>query len=69
LLLSPFLTNKKFKALVEDEFSEPRKIKARISNPPETPETHLALFADDTCIYAPDTNVVISANCNATSLQ
>jgi hypothetical protein len=36
---------------------------------PAAPGTHLALFADDTCIYARDTYVVYSANCNAASLQ
>jgi hypothetical protein len=66
-LITSFLINRKFKVLVEGEFSVPRKIFAEMpegsvlalllyslytnDDPAET-ETHLALFADDTFIYA-----------------
>jgi hypothetical protein len=57
--------------LVEGEFSTPRKTAAGIpqesvlatvlyslytNNAPAEPGTHLALFADDTCIYEPENN-------------
>jgi hypothetical protein len=66
-LIASFLTDRKFKVLVEGEFSTPRKIAAGvlhssllasllyslyINDAPTLPRTHLALFADGTCIYA-----------------
>jgi hypothetical protein len=66
-LIPSFLTDTKFKVLVEGEFSTPRKVAAGmrqgsvltpvlysiyINDAPAAPGTHLALFADDTCIYA-----------------
>jgi hypothetical protein len=40
-----------------------------INDAPAAPGTHAALFLDKTCIYATNTNVMFSANCNADSLQ
>jgi hypothetical protein len=66
-LIASFLTDRKFKFLVEGEFSTPRKITAGvyqgslltkilyslyINDAPAAAGTHHALFADDTCIYA-----------------
>jgi hypothetical protein len=67
-LIASFLTVRKFKVLMEGEFSTPRNIAAGVSQDsvvapvlyslciingaPAAPGTHLALFADDTCIYA-----------------
>jgi hypothetical protein len=66
-LVASFLHNRTFKVLVEGEFSTPRNIAAGvpqgsvlasilyslfINDAPAAPGTHLALFADDTCIYA-----------------
>jgi hypothetical protein len=66
-LISSVLTNRKFKLLVEGEFSKPRNIAVGvpqgsvlapvlyslyINDAPEAPRTHLALYANDTCIYA-----------------
>jgi hypothetical protein len=63
--ISSFLTKRKFKALVEGEFSTPREIAAGVpqgsilapilcsphkNDRPAAARTHL--FADDTCIYA-----------------
>jgi hypothetical protein len=65
--LIAFLTSSKFKILVEGEFSTPREIAAGvpqgsvfapilyslfINDVPVAPGTHLALFVDDTYIYA-----------------
>jgi hypothetical protein len=64
-IISSFLTERKFKVLVEGEFSTPRKLAARvlqdsalspifctshINDASAAPGTHLALFADDICI-------------------
>jgi hypothetical protein len=65
-LIASFLTDRKFKVLVEGKFSVPRKIAAGvpqgsvlfpvlyslyINDAPMAPGTYLALFVDDTCIY------------------
>jgi hypothetical protein len=67
MAIASFLTDRKFKVLVEGEFSTPTKIAAGIhhcsvrapifyslyiNNGPIAPGTHLALLADHTCIYA-----------------
>jgi hypothetical protein len=61
------LTNRKFKVSVEGELSSPRKVAAGvpqgsvlapllyslyINDAPAAPGIHLALYADDTCVYA-----------------
>jgi hypothetical protein len=66
-LIASFLSNRKFKVSVEGELSSPRKIAAGvpqgsvlapvlyslyINDVPAAPGIQLALFADDTCIYA-----------------
>jgi hypothetical protein len=66
-LIASFLTNRKFKNSVEGELSSPRKVAAGmpqgsvlaqvlyslyINDAPAAPGIHLALFADDTCVYA-----------------
>jgi hypothetical protein len=66
-LIASFLTSRQFKVSVEGDLSLPRKIAAGvprgsvlapvlhslyINDAPEVPGAHLALFADDTCIYA-----------------
>jgi hypothetical protein len=66
-LISSSLTNRKFKVSVEDELSSPRKVASGvpqgsfldpvlyslyINYAPAAPRIHLALFADDTCVYA-----------------
>jgi hypothetical protein len=68
-LINLFLTNRKFRVSVEGELSTPREIQVGvpqgsvlaptlyrlyINDIPPTPGVHLALFADDTCIYATD---------------
>jgi retron-type reverse transcriptase len=68
-LISSFLSNRKFKVSVEGELSTPRQIQAGVPQGSvlspmlynvyinyalQTPDTQLALFADDTCIYATD---------------
>jgi hypothetical protein len=68
-LINSFLTNRKFRVSVEGEFSTPREIQAGvpqgsvlaptlyslyINDTSRTPGIHLALFADDTYIYATD---------------
>jgi hypothetical protein len=68
-LINSFLTNRTFRVSVEGELSTPREIQAGvpqgsvlaptlyslyINDTPRTPGVHLALFADDTCIYATD---------------
>jgi hypothetical protein len=68
-LINSYLTNRKFKVSVEGELSTPREIRAGVSqgsvlaptlyslyinDTPRTPGVHLALFADDTCMYATD---------------
>jgi hypothetical protein len=65
--ISSFLSQKKFRALVEGEMSAPRDIQAGvpqgsalspilfslyIGDTPQTPGVYLGLFADNTCIYA-----------------
>jgi hypothetical protein len=66
-LIASFLTNRKFKVSVEGELSSPRKVAAGvpqcsvlapilyslyINDAPAAPGIHLALFSDDTCVYA-----------------
>jgi hypothetical protein len=66
-LIGSFLTDRKLKFFVEGEFSTPRKLAAGvlqssvlapilyslyINDDPAAPEIHLALFAEDTSIYA-----------------
>jgi hypothetical protein len=66
-LIAYFLTERNFKFLAEGKFSGPRKIPAGIAqgciltpifyslyinDDPAAHGTHLAMFADDTCIYA-----------------
>jgi hypothetical protein len=68
-LISSFLTQRKFRVSVEGEVSTPRYIQAGvpqgsllsptlynlyINDTPQTPGVNLALFADDTCLYATD---------------
>jgi hypothetical protein len=65
-LIASFLTDRKFKVLVESEFSTPLKMVAGvpegsvlapvlyslyINDVPVAPGTHLVLFMDNTCIY------------------
>jgi hypothetical protein len=65
--IASFLTNRKFEVSVEGKLSLPRKVAAgvpqgsifaRVLNSlyinyaPAAPGMHVALFADDTCIYA-----------------
>jgi hypothetical protein len=66
-MIASFLTNRKFRVSIEGELFSPWKIAAGvpqdsilapvlyslyINDAPEAPGTKLALFADDTCIYA-----------------
>jgi hypothetical protein len=66
-LIASFLSNRKFKVSVAGGLSSTRKVAAGvpqgsvlapilyslyINDAPAAPGTHLALFADDTCIYA-----------------
>jgi hypothetical protein len=66
-LIASFLTNRRFKVSVEGELSSTRNVAAEvpqgsvlatilyslyINDATVAPGTHLALFADDTCIYA-----------------
>jgi hypothetical protein len=66
-LVSSFLSNRKFSGSMEGEMSTPKIIKARvpqgsvlsptlfkmyINDMPQAIGVHLALFADDTCLYA-----------------
>jgi hypothetical protein len=68
-LIASFLTDRNFKVFVEGEFSTPREIATGvpqgsvlvpvlyslyINDASAAPVTHLALFADDTCTYAPE---------------
>jgi hypothetical protein len=68
-LIASFLTDRKFKVLVEGEFSTSGEItigvpqgsvfaqklySLYINDAPTAPGTHLALFADDSCMYATD---------------
>jgi hypothetical protein len=68
-LIYLFLTNRVFRVSVEGKLSTPREIQAGvpqgsvlvpklyslyINDTPRTPGVHLAVFADDTCIYATD---------------
>jgi hypothetical protein len=70
-LIASFLTDRKFKVLVEGEFSASRNIAAGVSqgsvlapvlyslyinDASKTPGTHLALFSDDAYIYATEKN-------------
>jgi hypothetical protein len=66
-LFASFLTNREFEVSVEGELSSPRKVAAGVpqgsvlaqvlynlyvNEAPATPGIHLALFAEDTCVYA-----------------
>jgi hypothetical protein len=68
-LISSFLSQRKFRVSVEGELSTPRYMEAGVPQGPvlsptlynlyinDTPQAtnlHLALFADDTCLYATD---------------
>jgi hypothetical protein len=68
-IIKSYLSNRKFKVSVESELSTSREIQAGVSqgsvlapilyslyinDTPKTSGVHLALFADDTCIYATD---------------
>jgi hypothetical protein len=68
-LISSFLSQRKFRVSVEGEMSSPREMRAgvpqgsvmsptlyniNINDTPQTPGVYLALFADDTCLYATD---------------
>jgi hypothetical protein len=68
-LISSFLSDRKFRVSVEGELSTPRYMEAGvpqgsvlsptlynlyINDTPQTIGVHLALFADDTCLYATD---------------
>jgi hypothetical protein len=69
-LIASLLTIRKFKVSVEGELSSPRKVVAVVpqgsvltpvlyslymNDAPVAPGIHLALFADDTCVYATET--------------
>jgi retron-type reverse transcriptase len=66
-LISSFLSQRKFRVSVEGEMSTPKEMQAGvpqgsvlsptlyniyINDTPQTPGVNLALFADDTCLYA-----------------
>jgi hypothetical protein len=66
-LISSVLSQRKFSVSVEGEMSAPREMRAGvpqgsvlsptlysmyINDAPQTPGVYLALFADDTCLYA-----------------
>jgi retron-type reverse transcriptase len=68
-LISSFLSNRKFRVSVQGEMSTPREIQAGvpqgsvlsptlyslyINDGPQNQGVHLALFADETCIYCTD---------------
>jgi hypothetical protein len=68
-LISSFLSERKFSVSVEGEMSTPRVMQAGapqgsilsptlfnmyINDIPQTNGVHLALFADDTCLYVTD---------------
>jgi hypothetical protein len=68
-LISYFLSNRKFRVSVEGEMPTPRAMQTGLSqglvlspnlfnvyikDSPQTNVVHLALFADDTCLYATD---------------
>jgi hypothetical protein len=61
-LISWFLSNRKFRVMVEGELSTPRYKQAGaptlyslyINDAPQTPGVYLSPFADNTCIYTTD---------------
>jgi hypothetical protein len=68
-LIGSFLSERKFRVSVEDKMSTPREMQAGVpqgsvlsptlyniyvNDPPQTQGVHLALFADNTCLYATD---------------
>jgi retron-type reverse transcriptase len=68
-LISSLLSQRKFRVLFEGEMSTPRVMQAGVpqgsvlsptlfnmynNDAPQTNGVHLALFADDTCLYATD---------------
>jgi hypothetical protein len=68
-LIGSFLSQRKVRVSVEREMSTPRELRAGvpqgsvlsptlynmyINGAPQTPGVYLALFADDTCLYATD---------------
>jgi retron-type reverse transcriptase len=68
-LISSFLSERKFRVSVEGKMSTPREMQAGVpqgsvlsptlyniyvNDPPQTRGVHLALFADDACLYATD---------------
>jgi hypothetical protein len=84
-LIVSFLTDRKFKVLVENKFYRSRIIAAGvpqgfdllptlyslyINDAPTALGIYLALFANDPCIYATQKHERrVSSNCNAASLQ
>jgi hypothetical protein len=68
-LIGSFLSEREFRVSVEGEMSTPREMQAGVpqgsilsptlyviyvNDPPQTQGVHLALFADNTCLYATD---------------
>jgi hypothetical protein len=85
-LISSFLSQRKFRVSVEGEMSTPRKMQAGVpqgsvlsptlyslyvNDVPKTPGVYLALFADDTSLYATDHKEVFlfSESCSVVSTQ
>jgi hypothetical protein len=83
-LLSSFLSQRKFRVSVEGEMSTPRVMQAGvpqgsvlsltlysmyINDAPQTHGVYLALFAEDTCLYATDREVLLLENSSAVSAQ
>jgi hypothetical protein len=85
-LISSFLAQSKFSVSVEGDISTPMEMRARvpqvsdlsptlynihIHDGPQTPGAYLALFADDTCLYATDRKegfVVRKLQCGLSSM-
>jgi hypothetical protein len=84
-LISSFLSQRKFRVSVEGEMSPPREMQAGvpqgsvlsptlyniyINDTPQTPGVYLALFADDTCLYATEPRrAMFSESCSAVLMQ
>jgi hypothetical protein len=65
-LIASFLTDRKFKVLVENEFSTPKEMAAGV---PQASILAPILYSLDIFTRQRNRNVVFSANCNAASLQ